>query len=233
MDYILENITDLSELSVVISSYLINGIKEADPDFNWKMQIAKYKARTANDMVNIDISGLFSSVEAPNYDLSIDIDSGSLIMTNLFVASIFKTITIEHNAGIQRPSDTEESVDVINAIASERMFEYSKAEKVTIKVTDFSSGHGINGGWYMLASIGNSMIDTFDVGYINPVSDSDSFVSIDFVVEKILPDVSQDEHKPNIIFRNFKGEATEELKQKVLDKGYLSVEFYKGDTKVL
>ena len=60
-----------------------------------------------------------------------------------------------------------------------------------------------------------------------------SEINIDFVAEKILPDVSQDEHKPKLIFRNVVGIVNEELKQKILAKGYPSVEFYEGENKVL
>lgn len=54
-----------------------------------------------------------------------------------------------------------------------------------------------------------------------------------FVADKLLPDVSQDEHKPKLIFRNVVGTVNEELKQKILAKGYPSVEFYEGENKVL
>ena len=111
------------------------------------------------------------------------------------------------------------------------IFRETKAEKVTIKIAPYSNGQGIDGGWYMLAGIGGSMVDTFDVGYTDTRVQSE--VNIDFVAEKILPDVSQDEHKPKLIFRNVVGTVNEELKQKILAKGYPSVEFYEGENKVL
>ena len=233
LDYFLKNVTEIDGLARAFNSYFINLISETDPDFNEKIQIAILKARFADNTGDIDISSLFSSIDAPNYDLSIDINSELIIMSSLFSSSTFKTITIEHSAGKQLPliqSDID-SINVINAIADEQMFSSTKAEKVTIRIAPYSNGHGINGGWYMLAGIGDSMVDTFDVGYTDTRIQIN--ISIDFVAEKILPDVSQDEHKPKLIFRNVVGTVNEELKQKILAKGYPSVEFYEGENKVL
>lgn len=233
LDYFLKNVNEIDGLARAINSYFINRTNETDPDFNEKIQIAILKARFADNIGDIDMSGLFSYIEAPNYDLSIDINSESLIMTGLFSSSTFKTITIEHGAGIQLPliQSNIDSINVINAIAGEQMFSSAKAEKVTINIAPYSSGHGIDGGWYMLAGIGGSLVDTFDVGYTD--TKGTLRTNINFVAEKILPDVSQDEHKPNLIFRNVVGTVNEELKQKILAKGYPSVEFYEGENKVL
>lgn len=233
LNYFLKNVTEIDGLARAINSYFINRISETDPDFNEKIQIATLKARFASNVGDVDISGLFSSIDAPNYDLRIDINSELIIMSSLFSSSTFKTITIEHSAGIQLPliQSNIDSINVINAIAEEQMFSSTKAEKVTINIAPYSSGHGIDGGWYMLAGIGGSTVDTFDVGYTDTRVQSE--INIDFVAEKILPDVSQDEHKPKLIFRNVKGTVNEELKQKILAKGYPSVEFYEGENKVL
>lgn len=233
LDYFLKNVNEIEDLARAFNSYFINQINETDPDFNEKIQIAILKAKFADNIGDIDISGLFSSIDAPNYDLSIDINSESLIMIDLFSSSTFKTITIEHGAGIQLPliQSNIDSINVINAIAGEQMFSSTKAEKVTINIAPYSSGQGIDGGWYMLAGIGGSMVDTFDVGYTD--TNSTRGMNIDFVADKLLPDVSQDEHKPKLIFRNVVGTVNEELKQKILAKGYPSVEFYEGENKVL
>lgn len=233
LNYFLKNVTEIDGLARTFNSYFINQISETDPDFNEKIQIAILKAKFANNTGDIDISSLFFYIDAPNYDLSIDINSESLIMSSLFSNSTFKTITIEHGAGIQLPliQSNIDSINVINAIAGEQMFSSTKAKKVTIKISTYSSGHGIDGGWYMLAGIGGSMVDTFDVGYTD--TNSTRGMNIDFVADKLLPDVSQDEHKPKLIFRNVVGTVNEELKQKILAKGYPSVEFYEGENKVL
>ena len=233
LNYFLKNVTEIDGLARAFNSYFINQTNETDPDFNEKIQIAILKARFASNVGDVDISGLFSYIDAPNYDLRIDINSELIIMSSLFSSSTFKTITIEHSAGKQLPliqSDID-SINVINAIADEQMFNSTKAEKVTINIAPYSNGHGIDGGWYMLAGIGDSMVDTFDVGYTDTRVQSE--MNIDFVAEKILPDVSQDEHKPKLIFRNVVGTVNEELKQKILAKGYPSVEFYEGENKVL
>ena len=232
LNYFLKNVTEIDGLARAINSYFINQISETDPDFNEKIQIAILKAKFADNIGDIDISSLFSSIDAPNYDLRIDINSELIIMSNLFSSSTFKTITINHSGGKQLPlipTDID-SINVINAIADEQMFSSTKAEKVIIRIAPYSSGHGINGGWYMLAGIGGSMVDTFDVGYTDPKSTG---MNIDFVADKLLPDVSQDEHKPKLIFRDVVGTVNEELKQKILAKGYPSVEFYEGENKVL
>lgn len=233
LNYFLKNVTEIDGLARAFNSYFFNQINETDPDFNEKIQIAILKARLASNIGDVDISGLFSSIDAPNYDLSIVINSELIIMSSLFSSSTFKTITINHSAGKQLPLGqlNIDSINVINAIADEQMFSSTKAEKVTINIAPYSSGHGIDGGWYMLAGIGGSMVDTFDVGYTDTRVQSE--VNIDFVAEKILPDVSQDEHKPKLIFRNVVGTVNEELKQKILAKGYPSVEFYEGENKVL
>lgn len=233
LDYFLKNATEIDYLVRAFNSFFINRINETDPDFNEKIQIAILKAIFADNIGNIDISDLFSAIEAPNYDLNIVINSESLIMSNLFESSTFKTITIDHRAGMQlprMPSDIN-SINVINAIADEQMFSSTKAEKVTIRISTTSSGHGIDGGWYMLAGIDSSMVDTFDVGYTD--TKGTYGMNIDFVADKLLPDVSQDEHKPNLIFRNVVGTVNEELRQKILAKGYPSVEFYEEENKVL
>lgn len=240
LDYFFKNITDIGSLTTTFQSDYMRGANETDPDFNEKMQIASEYVRVIT-IKSKNISYLYSSINAPNYDLSINIDDELLNIDSLFARSIFKTITISHGAGMQYSpsldSDFLSSIgsknidDVINSIAISEIFNTTKAEKVTIDIAPYSSGHGIDGGWYMLAGIGGSMVDTFDVGYTSPMSVGET--SIDFVAEKILPDVSQDEHKPKLIFRNVVGTVNEELKQKILAKGYPSVEFYEGENKIL
>ena len=240
LDYFLKNITDVKSLPITFQESYLNGTNETDSDFNEKMQIASEYVRVIT-IKSKNISYLYSSINAPNYDLSINIDDELLNIDGLFAQSIFKTITINHGAGMQYSpslnSDFLSSIgsknidDVINSIATSEIFKTTKAERVIINISPYSGGHGIDGGWYMLAGIGGSMVDTFDVGYTDTRVQSE--VNIDFVADKLLPDVSQDEHKPKLIFRNVVGTVNEELKQKILAKGYPSVEFYEGENKVL
>lgn len=237
LNYFLKNITEIGRLTIVVQGDFMENTNETDPDFNEKMQTAIFRMNNAGEEYK-DVSSLFAYIEAPNYDLSMGVYSDLLIMTSLFMSSTFKTITIDHNAEIQAsliPSNPSgiDSMAIIDAIASERIFDNTKAEKVTIKIAPYSSGHGIDGGWYMLAGIAGSYVDTFDVGYTSPMSDGSNRTSIDFVAEKILPDVSNFEQKPKLIFRNVVGTVNEALKQKILAKGYPSVEFYEGENKVL
>lgn len=242
LDYFLKNITDVKSLPITFQESYLNGTNETDSDFNEKMQIASEYVRVIT-IKSKNISYLYSSINAPNYDLSINIDDELLNIDGLFAQSIFKTITINHGAGMQYSpslnSDFLSSIgsknidDVINSIATSEIFKTTKAEKVTINIAPYSSGQGIDGGWYMLAGIGGSMVDTFDVGYTSPISNGDGKTSIDFVAEKILPYVLRDDHKPKLIFRNVVGTVNEELKQKILAKGYPSVEFYEGENKIL
>lgn len=240
LDYFLKNITDVKSLPITFQESYLNGTNETDSDFNEKMQIASEYVRVIT-IKSKNISYLYSSINAPNYDLSINIDDELLNIDGLFAQSIFKTITINHGAGMQYSpslnSDFLSSIgsknidDVINSIATSEIFKTTKAERVIINISPYSSGQGIDGGWYMLAGIGDSMVDTFDVGYTD--TNSTRGMNIDFVADKLLPDVSQDEHKPKLIFRNVVGTVNEELKQKILAKGYPSVEFYEGENKVL
>lgn len=240
LDYFLKNITDVKSLPTTFQESYLNGTNETDSDFNEKMQIASEYVRVIT-IKSKNISYLYSSINAPNYDLSINIDDELLNIDSLFAQSIFKTITINHGAGMQySPSLNSDFLlsigsknidDVINSIATSEIFRTTKAEKVTINIVPYSSGQGIDGGWYMLAGIGGSLVDTFDVGYTD--TKVQGGMNIDFVADKLLPDVSQDEHKPKLIFRNVVGTVNEELKQKILAKGYPSVEFYEGENKVL
>lgn len=240
LDYFLKNITDIGSLITTFQGDYVNGANETDPDFNKKMQLAlEYiMVRSFKDR---NINSLYYGINAPNYDLYISIDNDLLNIDSLFADSTFRNITIEHSAGMQY-SDLFDSHfllsigsknidDIINVIATSSIFSSTKAKKVTIKISPYSYGKGINGGWYMLAGIGGSMVDTFDVGYTDTKGTRE--MNIDFVADKLLPDVSQDEHKPKLIFRNVVGTVNEELKQKILAKGYPSVEFYEGENKVL
>lgn len=240
LNYFLENVTDVESLVTTFQEYYMRGVNETDPDFNKKMQLASEYARVM-PVKSKNIEGLYCGINAPNYDLYISIDTDFLNIDSLFAQSIFKTITINHGAGMQySPSLNSDFLlsigsknidDVINGIATSMIFRETKAEKVTIKISSYSNGQGIDGGWYMLTGIDGSMVDTFDVGYTD--TNSTRGMNIDFVADKLLPDVSQDEHKPKLIFRNVVGTVNEELRQKILAKGYPSVEFYEGENKVL
>lgn len=207
--------------------------------------IALSRLRTENSYFGANYISLYSNIDAPNYDLEVKINANCAILDNIFSYSVFKSITIEYNAGLAIAQGTRLqnfiSLDPVFSIVNQLIgdyyagfyFNHTKADKVTIKILPYDMGFGADGGWYMLAGIVNSMVDTFDVGYTSPISNGDGKTSIDFVAENILPYVLRDDHKPKLIFRNVVGTVNEELKQKILAKGYPSVEFYEGENKVL
>ena len=178
---------------------------------------------------------LFSDYSLPNYDLTISCGSrsGEINVDSLFNNSTFKSITLNIFSGTyiagSIPLELSEynfSLDKLLTEFTNSIFQETVAEKVTFNISSYK----LYTGWNLLSNIGQSLVDTFE---ICDSTGSGQILDISTIVDKVLADVSQDEHKPKLIFRDFIGEATEELKQKVLDKGYLSVEFYKGDTKVL
>ena len=85
----------------------------------------------------------------------------------------------------------------------------------------------------MLRGLLGSNIGTVDVGYTSNPKDITHPVPIDFIVDKILTRRGKGLCKSKLIFRNVYGTVNEELKQKILAKGYPSVEFYEGENKVL
>lgn len=203
----------------------------------------------------------FSGVDAPTLNLDL-VDHYATMFSSFqetFTNSVFNSISLKCSCGpdfevlmkqeVIDPQDvskfkefSEKYADVddksiyIDSAKLLNAFDNLTADKVTIIVDTNNFGLGQDGGWYLLAAINNNtVVNTFEIGFDRDVNrgNSTSDLEISYVIDKILPDVTGNNHKPNIIFRNFLGEATEELKQKVLDKGYLSVEFYKGDTKVL
>lgn len=205
--------------------------------------------------------GAFSGVDAPSLDLNLvpNLATSFSSFQETFMNSTFNSISIKCCCGpdfkalveqeiIDPQSITkfrefsEKYVDInddsiyIDSAKLLNTFESLTADKVTIMIDNYSFSTGYDGGWYLLAAInGSTVVNTFEIGYDRDVNrgNSVSDLEISHIIDKILPDVTANSHRPNIIFRNFLGEATVELKQKVLDKGYTSVEFYKGDTKVL
>lgn len=206
--------------------------------------------------------GAFSGVDAPSLDLNLvpNLATSFSSFQETFMNSTFNSISIKCCCGPDFKALVEQEIIDPQSITKFRefsekyvniydddsiyidsakllnTFESLTADKVTIMIDNYSFSIGYDGGWYLLAAInGSTVVNTFEIGYDREVNrgNSVSDLEISHIIDKILPDVTANSHRPNIIFRNFLGEATEELKQKVLDKGYTSVEFYMGDTKVL
>ena len=205
---------------------IFEGISESDPEFLSRMDLAQFLLGGQGGYGTFRI---FSNLIVPNYNLVIYLTVGSAFSLGaLFQDSTLNTITInaENTDYVLSTKDSlDEKIEVCKGLTT---FAGCTANKVIVKSKpNMNAGQG----WYILPSIASSKVKCFD--FSGGGEGKYEEYRIDNIIEKFLPDVTSDDHKPSLIFRDYTGEATEELKQKVLDKGYTSVEFYMGDTKVL
>ena len=224
MIFKLVNYDDLG--SVHINTELFGGVNNLDEDFSTRLDLAKFLLNGPGK----DSSLLFTDLDDSNLNLEISLgvrDNG-MAPKYLFNRVRLNTLTIQtgNNYSAFGPNiSVELRLEVSRQL---EMFSYCTAKKV---IVISSPKFGYNYGWYLLPSIGGSAVECFD--FSGGGTTSDENFTISNIIEKFLPIVRNDDFQPSIIFRDYTGEATEELKQKVLDKGYTSVEFYMGDTKVL
>ena len=221
LDYFFKNIQDISALPILFSGSYMDGANETDPDFNDKLELAKY----CFDSSSITDTGYccFANMNAPHLDLELFL-TGTTKVDSTFQRAIVNTITIKAQGYYISNSSSEINVDDIHSII-QPLFDDCVAKKATI-IKGFPSNESV---YYYLAAIKNSKVECFEFKEeYKPTA-----LDINIVADKYLPDVSQDEHKPKLIFRNVVGTVNEELKQKILAKGYPSVEFYEGENKVL
>lgn len=206
--------------------FLFSGVSSSDEDFEDRIEFAKF---LLEGIGGTSTSYLFSGLNAPDFDLTITLsDNNGVSYTGLFYNSTLNTITINaEGRDFIATSISDESL-LREHYMGLSIFNGCTANKVVIHMkSDVRSKIGC----YLLLSINHSNVKCFELSGSDGAGESK--YSIDNIIKNFLPDVNFDENKPNIIFRDYTGEVTEELKQKVLDKGYLSVEFYMGDTKVL
>lgn len=220
LDYFLKNITDIDSLTAIFQGGYMNGANETDPDFNEKLELAKVCFSTP--YLTTTGTSCFEGMNAPHLDLDL-FTMGQCDISSSFNNTIVNTITITAQ-GYFAGYISDNNQDAILQSAG-KLFVGCVAKKVRITKSTMSNKNV----YYYLATIKDSKVECFEFEENN----KEHALDINFVAEKILPDVSQDEHKPNLIFRNVVGTVNEELKQKILAKGYPSVEFYEGDTKVL
>ena len=217
---------NLNSIGIANHSELFNDVSSSDEDFNTRLELAKF---LISGIGRSNTSSLFSLLNAPELNLEIFIDvSSEVSLDSLFYGSTLNTITINADGTdfkVNSASSLEEKLEESKIL---NMFLNCTAKKVSVVSRSMMND---NYGWYILPSIFGSNVECFD--FSGGGETTNKTFEISNIIEKFLPDVTEEEHKPNLIFRDYTGEATEELKQKVLDKGYLSVEFYKGDTKVL
>lgn len=191
----------------------MKGANETDPDFNTKLELAKY---CFNSSAARPADSCFAEMNAPHLDLEL-FTMGQCIIDSAFTQAIANTITIKAQAYYIDNYSSEIEVDNIHNIVHS-LFEGCVAKKVTIIKTI----PGDKSVYYYLAAIQGSNVECFEFKDTHP----NNALDINIVADKILPDVTQDEHKPKLIFHNVLGTITTELKQRMLDKGYPSVEFY-------
>lgn len=217
---------NLNSIGIANPSELFNGVSSSDEDFNTRLELAKF---LISGIGRSNTSSLFSLLNAPELNLEIFIDvSSEVSLDSLFYGSTLNTITINAEGTdfkVNSASSLEEKLEESKRLS---MFLNCTAKKVSVVSRSMMND---NYGWYILPSIFGSNVECFD--FSGGGETTNKTFEISNIIEKFLPDVTEEGHKPNLIFRDYTGEATEELKQKVLNKGYLSVEFYKGDTKVL
>lgn len=222
LDYFLKNVTDINSLMATFQGDYMNGANETDPDFNEKLELAKY---CFNSSYLTDTGNrCFESMNAPHLDLNV-FTMGLCDISNSFSDTIVNTITINAQGFFTKLASDNNQDAILEYIDSIGLFSGCVAKKVRI-TKNIQSNEDV---YYYLATIKNSKVECFEFEEENKRHALD----INIVAEKILPDVSQDGHKPNLIFRNVKGTVDEALKQKILAKGYPSVEFYEGENKVL
>lgn len=221
LDYFLKNITDISSLLATFQGGYMNGANETDPDFNEKLKLAKVCFSTP--YLTTTGTSCFEGMNAPHLDLDL-FSMGQCDISNSFNDTIVNTLTITAQGFFVGYGIPDNNQDAILQSAG-KLFVSCVAKKVRITKSTMSNKNV----YYYLATIKDSKVECFEFKEEN----KEHALDINIVAEKILPDVSQDEHKPKLIFRNVVGTVNEELKQKILAKGYPSVEFYEGENKVL
>ena len=217
---------NLNSIGIANPSELFNGVSSSDEDFNTRLELAKF---LISGIGRSNTSSLFSLLNAPELNLEIFIDvSSEVSLDSLFYGSTLNTITINAEGTDFKVNSASSLEKMLEESKRLNMFLNCTAKKVSVVSRSMMND---NYGWYILPSIFGSNVECFD--FSGGGETENKTFEISNIIERFLPDVTEENHKPNLIFRDYTGEVTEELKQKVLDKGYLSVEFYKGDTKVL
>jgi hypothetical protein len=220
LDYFLKNITDVGSLVTIFQGGYMNGANETDPDFNEKLKLAKFCFDTPY-LTNTGIS-CFEGMNAPHLDLDL-LSMGQCDISNSFNDTIVNTISITAQGYFAGYIYDDNQDKILQNVS--KLFVGCVSKKVSFIKSEQSSKNV----YYYLATIKDSKVECFEF----EEKRKEYALDINIVAEKILPDVSQDEHKPKLIFRNVVGTVNEELKQKILAKGYPSVEFYEGENKVL
>lgn len=217
----------LRSVSTGDSGFLFEEASSTDKDFIDKLVFAEFLLYGNGN----NTAYLYSQLEAPEFNLDVILPKTKVSYEGLFYGSTLNFITISVSGTdylVDKFPKTEAKLEYLRSLS---IFDSCTANKVIVSSDSSSVGSEKVHYWYLLPSIVNSNVGCFEFIGSSAVYDSEYHISN--IIEKFLPDMTEASHKPNLIFRDYTGEATEELKQIVLDKGYPSVEFYMNDTKVL
>ena len=232
LKYIFGNVLSIDDIVRATSNcQIMGGASEADADFSEKLDVAKIAFASG---LGFNMQNIFNGMsDAPNLDLELHAQDkkGFYIYHYLFVGMNVNTLTIYAGAydGVLdfavETSQTEEAISKYYDFIE--VFRDLTANKVKI----ICDPDNLFSGWALLSAIDNSMVKCFEIDCKQPADENATSDTIAQLIDNWV--VATIYLKPRLIFRNYKGVATEELKQKVLAKGYPSVEFYLGDEKML
>ena len=232
LKYIFGNVLSVDDIVRATSNcHIMEGTREADADFSEKLDVAKIAFTSG---LGANMQNIFSGMDdAPNLDLELHTldEKGLYLYASLFERMNVNTLTIYAGAldgalkfAIGSSQSEEEISKYYNNIG---VFASLTANKVKI----ICNPNDLFYGWALLSGIDYSDVKCFEIDCKQPADENATDDTIAQLIDNYV--VAVHYSKLRLIFRNYKGVATEELKQKVLAKGYPSVEFYLGDEKML
>lgn len=232
LKYIFGNVLSVDDIVRATSNcHIMEGTREADADFSEKLDVAKIAFTSG---LGANMRNIFSGMsDAPNLDLELHTldKKGLYLYSSLFERMNVNTLTIYAGAmdgALAFAIGASQSEDWISKYYNNiGVFSSLTANKVKIVCDPDNLFHG----WALLSSIDYSDVKCFEIDCKQPADENATDDTIAQLIDNWV--VAVHYSKPRLIFRNYKGVATEELKQKVLAKGYPSVEFYLGDEKML
>lgn len=232
LKYIFGNVLSVDDIVRATSNcQIMEGASEADADFSEKLDVAKIAFTSG---LGANMRNIFTGMsDAPNLDLELHAldEMGFHLYSSLFERVNVNTLTIYAGAidgALKYALDATSTEEAINKYYENiGVFSHLTANKVKI----ICDPNNLWYGWALLLSIEYSSVKCFEIDCKQTADENATSDTIAQLIDNWV--VATNYSKPRLIFRNYKGVATEELKQKVLAKGYPSVEFYLGDEKML
>ena len=232
LKYIFGNVLSVDYIVRATSNCrILEGTREADADFSEKLDVAKIAFTSG---LGANMQNIFSGMsDAPNLDLELHTldKKGLYLYASLFERMNVNTLTIYAGA-----LDGALNFALGSSLSEEEISKYYNnigvfASLTANKVKIICNPKDLWYGWVLLSGIDYSDVKCFEIDSKQPADENATDDTIAQLIDNHV--VAVHYSKPHLIFRNYKGVATEELKQKVLAKGYPSVEFYLGDEKML